>query len=195
MKTCAPPRARSDEVTVSVEGDAPRLFSLLLLPAVSVSASLPLERYPTAEAPREQPPRASSFGEWTGAHLGAHSPRGRPAPAALPRAAVRGASSRAASRPSRQPATPSGRPCAPSSTATEAARTRPWNVPVETGEPLELALDGARVRPGTFCGRASGGGRSGTHPALRIDRDGRGERRRRRRRPLPLGLLGEAPPP
>ena len=41
----------SDEVTVSVEGEAPRLFSLpLLLPAVRESASLPLERYPTAEA-------------------------------------------------------------------------------------------------------------------------------------------------
>ena len=40
-----------DEVTVSVEGEAPRLFSLpLLLPAVRESASLPLERYPTAEA-------------------------------------------------------------------------------------------------------------------------------------------------
>ncbi len=45
--------AREDgsEVTVSVEGDAPRLFSLpLLLPTVQASASLPLERYPTAEA-------------------------------------------------------------------------------------------------------------------------------------------------
>jgi len=45
--------AREDggEVTVSVEGEAPRLFSLpLLLPAVRESASLPLERYPTAEA-------------------------------------------------------------------------------------------------------------------------------------------------
>jgi hypothetical protein len=40
-----------DEVTVSVEGQAPRLFSLpLLVPAVRASASLPLERYPTAEA-------------------------------------------------------------------------------------------------------------------------------------------------
>ena len=40
-----------DEVTVNVEGEAPRLFSLpLLLPAVRASASLPLERYPTAEA-------------------------------------------------------------------------------------------------------------------------------------------------
>jgi hypothetical protein len=38
-------------VTVTVEGDAPRLFSLpLLLPAVRASASLPLERYPAAEA-------------------------------------------------------------------------------------------------------------------------------------------------
>ena len=36
-----------NEVTVTVEGDAPRLFSLpLLLPAVRASASLPLERYP-----------------------------------------------------------------------------------------------------------------------------------------------------
>ncbi|HWQ24766.1 MAG TPA: hypothetical protein VNK94_11730 [Gaiellaceae bacterium] len=42
---------RSDEVTVSVAGEAPRLFSLpLLLPAVRASASLPLERYPAAEA-------------------------------------------------------------------------------------------------------------------------------------------------
>ena len=40
-----------DKVTVSVEGEAPRLFSLpLLLPAVRESASLPLERYPTVEA-------------------------------------------------------------------------------------------------------------------------------------------------
>ena len=44
-------REDGDEVTVSVEGEAPRLFSLpLLLPAVRASASLPLERYPTAEA-------------------------------------------------------------------------------------------------------------------------------------------------
>ena len=44
-------RAAGDEVTVSVEGDAPRLFSLpLILPAVRSSASLPLERYPAAEA-------------------------------------------------------------------------------------------------------------------------------------------------
>jgi hypothetical protein len=44
-------REASDEVTVSVVGEAPRLFSLpLLLPAVRASASLPLERYPTAEA-------------------------------------------------------------------------------------------------------------------------------------------------
>lgn len=45
--------AREDggEVTLSVEGKAPRLFSLpLLLPAVQASASLPLERYPAAEA-------------------------------------------------------------------------------------------------------------------------------------------------
>jgi hypothetical protein len=41
----------SDEVIVSVAGEAPRLFSLpLLLPAVRASASLPLERYPAAEA-------------------------------------------------------------------------------------------------------------------------------------------------
>ena len=38
-------------VTVSVDGQAPRLFSLpLLVPAVRASASLPLERYPAAEA-------------------------------------------------------------------------------------------------------------------------------------------------
>jgi hypothetical protein len=44
-------REDGDEVTVSVEGEAPRLFSLpLLLPAVNESASLPFERYPTAEA-------------------------------------------------------------------------------------------------------------------------------------------------
>lgn len=40
-----------NEVTVTVEGDSPRLFSLpLLLPAVRASASLPLERYSAAEA-------------------------------------------------------------------------------------------------------------------------------------------------
>jgi hypothetical protein len=40
-----------DVVTVSVAGQAPRLFSLpLLLPVVHASASLPLERYPSAEA-------------------------------------------------------------------------------------------------------------------------------------------------
>jgi hypothetical protein len=39
-----------NEVTVRVTGQAPRLFSLpLLLPPVSVSASLPLEQYPEAE--------------------------------------------------------------------------------------------------------------------------------------------------
>jgi hypothetical protein len=44
-------REVGDEVTVNVEGEAPRLFSLpLLLPAVQASASLPLERYPLAEA-------------------------------------------------------------------------------------------------------------------------------------------------
>jgi hypothetical protein len=43
----------ADEVTVHVEGQPPHLFSLpLILPAVSVSASLPLERYPEAEARR-----------------------------------------------------------------------------------------------------------------------------------------------
>jgi hypothetical protein len=44
-------REDGDEVTVSVEGEAPKLFSLpLLVPVVRASASLPLERYPTAEA-------------------------------------------------------------------------------------------------------------------------------------------------
>jgi hypothetical protein len=44
-------REDRDEVTVTVAGKAPRLFSLpLLLPAVRASASLPLERYPSAEA-------------------------------------------------------------------------------------------------------------------------------------------------
>lgn len=43
-------REDGDGVTVSVEGEAPRLFSLpLLVPAVRASASLPLERYPTLE--------------------------------------------------------------------------------------------------------------------------------------------------
>jgi hypothetical protein len=43
-------RQVGDEITVSVGGDAPRLFSLpLLLPAVTASASLPLEQYPAAE--------------------------------------------------------------------------------------------------------------------------------------------------
>jgi hypothetical protein len=42
---------QANEVTVNVEGQAPRLFSLpLLVPAVRATASLPLERYPTAEA-------------------------------------------------------------------------------------------------------------------------------------------------
>lgn len=42
---------QADEVTVSVAGQAPRLFPLsLLLPEVRASASLPLERYPNAEA-------------------------------------------------------------------------------------------------------------------------------------------------
>ena len=40
----------ADEITVRVQGQAPHLFSLpLLLPAVSVSASLPLEQYPQDE--------------------------------------------------------------------------------------------------------------------------------------------------
>jgi len=44
-------REEGDEVTVSVEGRPPRLFSLpLLLPSVRANASLPLERYPAAEA-------------------------------------------------------------------------------------------------------------------------------------------------
>lgn len=44
-------REDGDEVTVTVEGEAPTLFSLpLLIPAVRASASLPLERYPAAEA-------------------------------------------------------------------------------------------------------------------------------------------------
>jgi hypothetical protein len=42
---------QSDEITISVGGHAPRLFPLsLLLPDVRTSASLPLERYPSAEA-------------------------------------------------------------------------------------------------------------------------------------------------
>lgn len=42
---------QADEVTVRVEGEPPNLFALpLLLPAVEASASLPLERYPQAEA-------------------------------------------------------------------------------------------------------------------------------------------------
>lgn len=42
-----------DEVTVQVAGSAPPLFPLsLLLPDVKASASLPLERYPQAEAAR-----------------------------------------------------------------------------------------------------------------------------------------------
>ena len=40
-----------DEVTIRVSGSAPRLFPLsLVLPGVVASASLPLERYPQAEA-------------------------------------------------------------------------------------------------------------------------------------------------
>jgi hypothetical protein len=39
-----------NEVTVAVAGQAPQLFSLpLILPAVQVSASLPLEQYPAQE--------------------------------------------------------------------------------------------------------------------------------------------------
>ena len=42
-----------DEVTVRVVGSAPRLFPLsLVLPNVVASASLPLERFPQAEAGR-----------------------------------------------------------------------------------------------------------------------------------------------
>jgi hypothetical protein len=42
---------QADEVTITVSGQAPRLFALpLLLPAVNASASLPLEQYPQAEA-------------------------------------------------------------------------------------------------------------------------------------------------
>lgn len=41
---------QQDEVSVRVQGQAPRLFSLpLLLPAVTASASLPLEQYPQTE--------------------------------------------------------------------------------------------------------------------------------------------------
>jgi hypothetical protein len=40
-----------NEVTIEVNGEAPRLFALpVLLPAVRVSASLPLEQYPAQEA-------------------------------------------------------------------------------------------------------------------------------------------------
>lgn len=42
---------QAGEVTVTVRGQAPRLFALpLLLPAVNASASLPLEQYPQAES-------------------------------------------------------------------------------------------------------------------------------------------------
>ena len=38
------------EVTVTVRGEPPKLFTLpLILPAITVSASLPLEQYPTDE--------------------------------------------------------------------------------------------------------------------------------------------------
>jgi hypothetical protein len=41
---------QADEIAVRVQGQAPHLFSLpLLLPAVSVTASLPLEQYPQDE--------------------------------------------------------------------------------------------------------------------------------------------------
>jgi hypothetical protein len=44
-------RVDTDEVTIRVAGSAPRLFPLsLVLPNVVASASLPLERYPNAEA-------------------------------------------------------------------------------------------------------------------------------------------------
>jgi hypothetical protein len=44
-------RVDIDEVTVRITGSAPRLFPLsLVLPNVVASASLPLERYPQAEA-------------------------------------------------------------------------------------------------------------------------------------------------
>jgi hypothetical protein len=44
-------RVDVDEVTVRVTGSAPRLFPLsLVLPNVVANASLPLERYPQAEA-------------------------------------------------------------------------------------------------------------------------------------------------
>jgi uncharacterized membrane protein len=44
-------RVDVDEVTVRITGSAPRLFPLsLVLPNVVASASLPLERYPQAEA-------------------------------------------------------------------------------------------------------------------------------------------------
>ena len=42
---------QANEVTITVSGQAPRLFALpLLLPRVSASASLPLEQYQQAEA-------------------------------------------------------------------------------------------------------------------------------------------------
>jgi hypothetical protein len=42
---------QANEVTITVSGQAPRLFALpLLLPTVSATASLPLEQYPQAEA-------------------------------------------------------------------------------------------------------------------------------------------------
>jgi hypothetical protein len=41
----------ADEVTVRVDGPAPSLFHVAaLLPSIAVSASVPLERYPTNEA-------------------------------------------------------------------------------------------------------------------------------------------------
>jgi hypothetical protein len=42
---------QANEVTITISGQAPRLFAVpVLLPAVSASASLPLEQYPQAEA-------------------------------------------------------------------------------------------------------------------------------------------------
>jgi hypothetical protein len=42
--------SNSGEITITVQGDPPRLFSLpLLLPSIHASASLPLEQYPADE--------------------------------------------------------------------------------------------------------------------------------------------------
>jgi hypothetical protein len=41
----------AERVTITVRGQAPRVFPVsVLLPAISTSASLPVERYPAAEA-------------------------------------------------------------------------------------------------------------------------------------------------